>query len=73
MIQKDPKILSNPSSTTDSDEIPMPTEQTVHALHEKAIAALAQIARKADSSQHSEVELMAVKSLLDKSAQSVTR
>ena len=51
----------------------MPTEQTVHALHEKAIAALAQIARKADSSQHSEVELMAVKSLLDKSAQSVTR
>lgn len=50
----------------------MPTEQTVNALHEKATSALAQILRKSDS-QHSEVELMAVKSLLDKSAHSVTR
>lgn len=73
MIQKDPKVLSNSSSTTDSDEIPMPTEQIVNALHEKATSALAQIARKADSGQHSEVELLAVKSLLDKSAQSATR
>ena len=51
----------------------MPTEQTVNALHEKATSVLAQIARKADGSQHSEVEVMAVKSLLEKSAQSVTR
>ena len=72
MIQRDPKISSNSSSTTDGDEIPMPSEQTINALHEKATSALAQIARNADS-QHSEVELMAVKSLLDKSAQSVTR
>ena len=51
----------------------MPTERIVNALHEKATSALAQIARKADSGQHSEVELLAVKSLLDKSAQSATR
>ena len=51
----------------------MPTEQIVNALHEKATSALAQIARKADSSQHSEAELMSVKSLLDRSAQSVIR
>ena len=51
----------------------MPTEQIVNALHEKATSELAQIARKAGSNQHSEVELMAVKSLLDKSAHTVTR
>ena len=72
MIQRDPKISSSSSSITDGQEIPMPTEQTVNALHEKATSALAQILRKSDS-QHSEVELMAVKSLLDKSAHSVTR
>ena len=72
MIQRDPKISSSSSSIIDGQEIPMPTEQTVNALHEKATSALAQILRKSDS-QHSEVELMAVKSLLDKSAHSVTR
>ncbi|KAG7007153.1 inositol-1,4,5-trisphosphate 5-phosphatase 1 [Physcia stellaris] len=73
IIHHDPKTFSNSSSTTDNDELPIPSEASVNALHEKATSALAQIVRTADSGQYNKVEVDAVKTLLDQSAQSVTR
>ena len=72
IIQKDPKVLTN-SSTADSDELPMPSEQTINALHEKAISRITHIVRMTGNGRHSDAEIIAAKGLLDRSAQSMIR
>ena len=71
-MQKDPKVSTN-SSTTDSDELAMPSERTVNALREKATSRLAQIVKKSDKAHHSEVDIIAVQAMLDKSTQTIIR
>ena len=73
MISKDPKAWANSSATAENDELPIPSERSVNALHEKATSALAQIVKMAAIGQYNEAEIKIAKALLDKSAQSITR
>ena len=73
MISKDPKAWSNSSATTENDELLLPSERSVNALHEKATSALAQIVKTAAIGQYNEAEIRTAEALLDKSAQSITR
>lgn len=60
-------------TTTHEDELPVPSEQTLNQLNEKATSRLSQIARLSNTSQYNLAEITAVKGLLNKSAQAVTR
>jgi len=64
---------SSAMTTTHEDELPVPSEQTLNQLNEKATSRLSQIARLSNIGQYNQAETTAVKELLNKSTQAVTR
>ena len=73
MLSKSTKGASNLMAAADQDELAMPSEQTLNKLNEKATSRLARIARLSNTSQYRQAEITAVKELLDRSTQGVTR
>ena len=64
---------SSSADNAHADELPLPSEQTVKKLNERATSRLAQMARLSNSRQFDQVETSAVKELLDRSTEAVTR
>lgn len=73
LLSKTATGASRAMATTHEDELPVPSEQTLNQLNEKATSRLSQIARPSTASQYNDAEITAVKELLNKSTQAMTR
>ncbi len=73
LLSKSAIGASSVMTTTHEDELPVPSEQTLNQLDEKATSRLSQIARLSNTGQYNQAEITAVKELLKKSTQAVTR
>ena len=67
------RLSSSSADNTHADELSLPSEQTLRKLNEKATSRLAQMARPSNSRQFDQAEISAVKELLDRDTEAVTR